>query len=135
MISAGAAAPALRIKLPPGLAFARRHGFDARSLAGSLLSALAVLGLLGAIGLVMREAVRQGDASRRAMALQAEVDWRCRALKARLQREHCVALVRERKPWDSAGVQTIVQEAALLPSRPVNLSAKQIAGRTKPAGT
>ncbi len=131
MNTPGASAPALRIKPLPGLAFARGHTFDPRSLPGSLLSALAVLGLLGAIGLVMREAVRQGDASRRAMALQAEVDWRCRTLKARLQREHCVALVNERKPWDSTGVQAIVQEAALLPSRP----AKQTAGRTKLAGT
>ncbi len=107
----GTAAPALRIKFPQGQ-MAERHGvFCARSLAGWLLLAVAVLSLLGAIGLVLSQAVRQGDASRRATALQAEVDWRCRALLPRHQRERCVVLVQERQPWDSPGVQALVHEA------------------------
>jgi hypothetical protein len=87
------------------------HGWGARSLAGPLLAGLALLGLLGAIGLVVSQAVRQGDAGRRAMAVQAEADWRCRVLKARSQREHCQALIQEHKPWGSAGVQALVEQA------------------------
>lgn len=98
------------------LARARPH--DPRPLAVALLAGLAVLGLLWAIGLVMRQAVRQGDAGRRAMALQAEADWRCRTLRSRLHRERCMVLVRERRPWDGAGVQELVIEAGLPPARP-----------------
>jgi hypothetical protein len=79
---------------------------------------LAALGLLWAIGLVVRQAVRQGDAGRRAMALQAEADWRCKALRPRLEREHCLRLVRDRQPWDSAAVQALVLEARSAPQRP-----------------
>jgi hypothetical protein len=115
----GASAPTLSNKAPlRGLVVARPTRFDARSLTGSLLSALAVLGLVGAITLVVRQAVRQGEAGRRAMAVQAEADWRCRALKARAQRERCVALVQEHQPWDSAGVQALVQQAGSAAPRP-----------------
>jgi hypothetical protein len=115
----GASAPDLRIKAPTrGLAFARGSNFGSRSLAGSLLSGLAVLGMVGAISLVVRQAVRQGEAGRRAMAMQAEADWRCRALKGRVQRERCQALVREHKPWDTAGVQALVVQARSDAARP-----------------
>lgn len=118
MSTPGALAPALRIKFPQGLVSVRQHLFGSRPLAASLLTALAVAGLLAAIGLVVSQAVRQGDASRRAMALQAEADWRCRALKPRLQRERCLALVQERKPWDSMGLQAVVHEASSTAVRP-----------------
>lgn len=97
---------------------ARASPHNPRPLAVALLAGLVVLGLLWAIGLVVRQAVRQGDASRRAMALQAEADWRCRTLRPRLHRERCLALVRERQPWDSTGVQELVIEAGLPPARP-----------------
>ena len=83
-----------------------------------LLSAMAVLSLLGAIGLVLSQGVKQGDAGRRAMALRAEIDWRCRALIPRVQREHCAALVQERQPGDSAGVQALVHEVRSAAVRP-----------------
>jgi hypothetical protein len=102
----------------PSSAQARPAAHDLRPLAVALLAGLTVLVLLWAIGLVMRQAVRQGDAGRRAMALQAEADWRCRALQPRTVRERCLALVRERKPWDSAGVQALVLEAGSARSRP-----------------
>lgn len=96
----------------------RTTPLDLLPLAVALLAGMAVLGLLWAIGLVVRQAVRQGDAGRRAMALQAEADWRCRTLRPRLERERCLALVRERQPWDSAGVQELVIEAGTAPPRP-----------------
>ena len=90
----------------------------AGSVAAWLLAAMAVLSLLGAIGLVLSQAVKQGDASRRAMSLRAEIDWRCRALIPRLQREHCAALVQERQPGDSASVQALVLEVRSAAVRP-----------------
>ncbi len=86
--------------------------------AAVLLAGLAALGLLWAIGTAVRQAVRQGVEGRRATALQAEADWRCRTLRIRPERERCLALVRERKPWDSAGVQAIVIESGSASSPP-----------------
>lgn len=96
-------------------ALRRSIALDPRPLAAALLAGVAVLGLLWAIGLVMRQAVRQGEAGRRAMAIQAEADWRCRTLRPRLERERCLVLVQERQPWDSAGVQELVIEAGSAP--------------------
>ena len=109
--ASGATAEHLQIKFPLGLMVVFRSATRAGGLATWLLSVVAVGILLGAIGFVLSQAVRQGDASRRAMALQAEVDWRCRALLLRPQRERCVVLVQERQPWDSAGVRALVHEA------------------------
>lgn len=73
---------------------------------------LAMLALLALLGTVVRQAVRQGDDRQRARDLQIEAGWRCRALKAPARRLRCHALVRERRPRDSAAVRALVEEAA-----------------------
>ena len=82
-----------------------------------VLGLLAVLGLLFVFVQVVRQAVHQGDASRRAQALLAEAAWRCKALKSPLQRETCLDLYERELPADSAGVLRVVSEATASRSR------------------
>jgi hypothetical protein len=77
----------------------------------ALVAGLTVLGLLWTLVSVVQRSVSQGDATREAAALRAEAEWRCRALSPRLARERCVVLVQERRPADSAAIQSLVSEA------------------------
>jgi hypothetical protein len=70
--------------------------------------AMAVLGLLVAFTVVVRDAVRQGDTRRGAAALRVEATWRCQALRAPNQRERCLLLVRQQAPVDSAGLHALL---------------------------
>jgi hypothetical protein len=79
---------------------------------GRVLGALAVLGLLTAFAGVVREAVAQADASRRASALLDEARWRCKALKLPRQRDDCLRLFHHERPGDSAALQLLVGTAA-----------------------
>lgn len=79
---------------------------------GSLLGALAVLSLLAAFAGVVRKAVAEAEASRRASALLVEARWRCQALKPPRQREDCLRIVHEARPADSATLQALVSAAA-----------------------
>lgn len=82
---------------------------------GPLIGALAVLVLLGTFVGVVRKAVHQADASRRANALLDEAKWRCKALKLPRQRDDCLRLVDHERPADSAALQLLVSAAAALP--------------------
>jgi len=82
---------------------------------GPLLGALAVLVLLIAFVGVVRKAVRQADASRRANAVLDEARWRCKALKGPRQRDDCLRLVLQAQPGDSAALQRLVGTVAATP--------------------
>lgn len=80
-----------------------------------LLAALAVWALVAVLVNVARQAVRQGFERQRAQALQHEAQWRCRALRGATARQHCLTLVRDRPPVDSAELQALVAQAAAAP--------------------
>ncbi|MBL8344671.1 MAG: hypothetical protein JNN03_04465 [Rubrivivax sp.] len=87
---------------------------------GVLLGTLALGAVLIAVAFVgvVREAVRQADTGRRAVALLDEAHWRCRALKLPRQREECLRLFGEARPGDSATLQLLVSAAAAAPVAP-----------------
>jgi hypothetical protein len=72
------------------------------------VGAIAVLGLLAAFTVVVRESVRQGDARRSAATLLVEATWRCKALPTQHLREPCLLRVQRERPIDSAGLQALV---------------------------
>lgn len=82
---------------------------------GRVLGALAVLALLIAFAGVVRKAVVQADASRRASALLDEAHWRCKALKLPRQRDDCLRQFHHERPGDSAALQLLVGTAAASP--------------------
>lgn len=55
-----------------------------------LAAAVALLGLLLAFQLVVREAVQQGELRRDANALLLEATWRCNTLRDRVLRQTCL---------------------------------------------
>lgn len=76
------------------------------------IAAAAGLGLLlTAFVLIVRQAVRQGEAQRRTHALLLEANWRCKALVQPRHREACLRLYLAERPPDSPGVQALVQTA------------------------
>jgi short-subunit dehydrogenase len=77
----------------------------------ALVATLAALGLLVALVLVARQAVRLGEERRRAAALMLEATWRCNTLARDWQRADCVLRYQRDRPSDSAGVQAIVAAA------------------------
>ena len=56
----------------------------------ALVAALALLVLLFEFQLVVRQAVRQGELSRRANALLADATWRCKVLREHGLRDACL---------------------------------------------
>jgi hypothetical protein len=72
------------------------------------VGAVAVLGLLAAFTVVVRQSVSQGDARRSAATLLVEATWRCKALPSRRLREPCLLSVQREHPVDSAGLQALV---------------------------
>lgn len=87
----------------------------------SLLGTLGALGLMVTFGLVVQDAVRRGEASRRANALLMEANWRCKALMTRPQRELCLQRYLQQLPGSSTGLRALVLEAAAsaAPARPL----------------
>ena len=85
-------------------------------LAATVLTAL-LAGLIAALAGTFRQAVRQGEAGRRAMAAQVEADWRCRALRSRSERERCLAWVRADPPASTDDLIGLEQEAERLNGR------------------
>ncbi len=92
--------------------------------ASPAVGAIAVLGLLAAFTVVVRESVRQGDARRSAATLLVEATWRCRALPSQHLREPCLLRVQRERPIDSAGLQALMITAgasAPVAARPLPL--------------
>lgn len=95
-----------------------RTGLHPAVLLGTLaLGAVLVAVAVAFVG-VVREAVRQADTGRRAVALLDEAHWRCRALKLPRQRDECLRLFVEARPGDSATLQLLVSAAAAAPGAP-----------------
>lgn len=94
----------LRASLPPP------HGGWVTLIAAAVLTAL-LAGLIAALAGTFRQAVRQGEAGRRAMAAQVEADWRCRALRLRSERDRCLAWVRADPPASTDDLIGLEQEA------------------------
>ncbi len=78
----------------------------------ALLLMLLVGALLQRLVDVAQRSVAQAQARQAAQALQAEAQWRCRALRPAATRQRCLVLLHEHPPADAAGIQALLDAAA-----------------------
>jgi hypothetical protein len=82
----------------------------------TLGAGVAMLGMLAALLLVARQAVRQGESRRQAVALVADATWRCQALRDAVRRASCLAPLPRDLPHDDAGLKALVASIERPPS-------------------